>query len=367
MFDSRRCAGTGPEQPPFPGRAGRARWESAAAIAVAVAGVLLVYWWLHSREIGGPAGGGARALAADALDGYLPDDTAAVYTLRVRALLRSRAYRRYYHGKLPAALARDPIIQRGMALTGIQLSADVEWAQAVVGGRDVTRPLLLFRGQVDPGRFQLGPGALERADEAGGVYRYRGREGTAYLAAAGEFLVASADESRVEDALAHAAAPAPARPRHEGVRRLLAEVDQRQTLWLAVSFDALGPLPRLSPDVLNGLLRPVITKAESVRGGVTVRDDLEAEFRFRARDAGGAEAIEAHLREHCEAAPGAALLADPALHPLLDLLGTGKTERDGNDVILRCRLDPVKEAPPRGEKPEQKPYAPRPPVPHEEK
>ena len=115
-------------------------------------------------------------------------------------------------------------------------------------------------------------------------------------------------------------------------------MDRDQAVWLAVSFQKLGPIPRLNDFGLETVLRPVLRHAESVQGGVRFGDEVRAEFVFRAPTEADASELDQDIQAACEIAQGAHLLpgVDPAPLPLLRLLGTGTTRRDGRTVTLRC-------------------------------
>ena len=117
-------------------------------------------------------------------------------------------------------------------------------------------------------------------------------------------------------------------------------MDASQSVWLAVSFDKLGPVPRLADLGLETVLRPILRHAESVRGGVAFGDDVRGQFVFRARTDADARELEQDLNASCTVAQGAYFLPglDPSLLPALEFMGTGTTVRDGRDITLSCRL-----------------------------
>jgi hypothetical protein len=207
--------------------------------------------------------------------------------------------------------------------------------------------LLLFRGRIDPSHFQTGPGEVSRrvvaADAARfALYEYldRRRGEVVRLAPAGEYLAVCDAQAPVLAALQSAAAPCPTAPRDSQLRDLLGIVDRRQQLWLAVSMEQLRPVPRLDSRALEMILRPILQYADAIWGGLTLADDVRAEFVFQARDEAAARNLEELVRSSCEVAQGAPLLpgVDRALLPLFRLAGSGEVSRNGTAVRLTCRL-----------------------------
>jgi hypothetical protein len=332
------------------GHAGRVRWEPLAAFLLAAGGAAFIFWWLHGRgPAGTEAGAAGRAFRPDALAGFRPEDTAAVYLLRVRELLDAPALREPDPKMVPRLLVKEPTTRRWLAAADIEPSADVDWALVLVTRRDLIRPLVVLRGRFDPARFRAGPEGL-RAVEGGPEGLFECRDPmtglTTYVAPAGDCLVAGTDRALVEEALAYAASSAPTGEEDPQMRRrVLGELDPEQLVWLSVDVEAFRQGPAFHPRFAETLLRPLVDNAAGVEGGLTAADDLRAEVRFRARDRKGVKKLEEIVRAGCDLAKGAPLLGgiDRDFRPLFELLGSGQVEREGNDVVLRCRLVPGKE------------------------
>src|SRR6185437_5551269 len=110
-----------------------------------------------------------------------------------------------------------------------------------VGGQ----PLWLIRGRVDRSRMQMGPDKLhETSLDRFRVWEYADRQAnrTTLLASVGDMLVVSESRGRLLAALKHASDPRPSTVRDATLREMLAKVDRRQSLWLAVSIKSLGSL-----------------------------------------------------------------------------------------------------------------------------
>ena len=305
-----------------------------AGAAALLAGLCGCGWMSWSHSSVRPAG---PVFADDALADYLPADAGAVYTLDERRTLEAPAGRRLA-GAIRPFLDKEKGDHPWIDCLGADPMKEVEWAQFVFCPPDLDHPLVLLRG-----RIPLGPGKLrETADGPYPFYELAGpRPGQATsLAQVGAALVVCESRPRFLAALNYAAAPHPVALQDARLRGLLRQVDRNQSVWLAVSFDKLGPVPRLTDFGLETVLRPVLRHAESVYGGVTFGEDVRGEFVFHARTDADARELEQDLIASCTVAQGAYLIPglDPALLPVLEFMGTGTTARDGRDVTLRCRL-----------------------------
>ncbi len=290
----------------------------------------------------------APAFADGALDGYLPPDAGAVYTIDLRQALATPAGR-----GLAAPLRRflegEGTVRPWLDCLGADPLHDVERLQFVFAPPDLNQPLVLLKGRFDSSRFRDGRGLREASE---GPFRFYEAAGPAHgaatdLAPVGDVLAVSASRPRLLAALNYAVAPKPTELQDDCLRDLLREVDRDQAVWLAVSFRKLGPVPRLTDFGLETVLRPLLRHAESVRGGVRFGDEVRGEFVFRAPSEADASALDQDIQAACEIAQGAYLLpgVDPSLSPLLRLLGTGTTHREGRTVTLRCAAPAERLAP----------------------
>jgi hypothetical protein len=316
----------------------KARLAALLLVTALVAVVALRTWGPWT----GPSEEALVSYPPDALAGYLPADSAAIVTVNLRRLEEAPLVR----GRLgPAVRGLVKRVQTGLdwlGPTGIDPLADLDSLQVLFPARDASRPLLLARGRPDPGRFQVGPGKLEPGVvERHRVYDYKDPEaGPVRLAAVGDTLVVCANPARVADALAYAASPRPTPPADAVLRGLLGRVDRGQAVWLAASLERLGPVGRLENRAVELLVRPVLTHARGIEGGLDVGEDLGAAFTFGARDEAGARQLEEALQSVILLAQGAPLLlrGDRELLPVFALLAAGQARREGDTVTLRCRL-----------------------------
>ncbi len=280
------------------------------------------------------------AFADGALDGYLPPDAGAVYTIHLRQALETPAGRGLV-APLRRFLEGEGTVRPWLDCLGADPLHDVERLQFVFAPPDLNQPLVLLKGRFDASRLRAGRGLLREASD--GPFRFYEAPGPAHgpatdLAPVGDVLAASTSRPRLLAALNYAVSPNAAELQDACLSDLLREVDRDQTVWLAVSLRKLGPIPRLTDFGLETVLRPVLRHAESVQGGVRFGDEVRGEFVFRAPTEADASELDQNIQAACEIAQGVDLLpgVEPALAPLLRLLGTGTTHREGRTVTLRC-------------------------------
>ena len=204
-----------------------------------------------------------------------------------------------------------------------------------------------------PARFQTGPDKLQaKTFDHFRVWEYADRPAkrVTLLVPVGDALVVSDTPARVLAALYQASDPRPVTIGDATLRELLQKVDRRQSVWFAASFRKLGAVARIDNFLLEMILRPLFTHAESLYGGLDCGEDVRAELHFLAATEDSAAKLEADLQHICnvaqEVSEGAALLLrQKEMVPLVRLLGTGQTSREGKTVLLRCRLagDQLKE------------------------
>jgi hypothetical protein len=310
--------------------------------AVAAAGVLVAVllrpWQPHSAD-SAPA---SVDYPSDALAEYAPADAAGLLTFDLRALREASLARGRLEMPLRRLAGRVRAELPWLGLAGVDVWADIDRVRVALPAGDADRPLWMVHGRIDPGRFQLGPGRLTpRTADGKRLYEYIDAvTGPTFLAAAGDTLVVSPGKARLTAALDYAAEPHGAEARDPTLRGLLARVDRKQPVWLAVSLAALGDTGRIDNFLLSALISPVLRRARTVQGSIAVGEDVTADFTFRAADEAAAEQLERVLRGGIDVAAGARLLpgADADLLPLLALVSAGEVSRDGVAVRLHSLL-----------------------------
>lgn len=310
----------------------------AGAIGAVLLAGLFGAWLLHgslSDDLG-------NRVPAGTLADYVSEDSEAVLAVNFGQLLATPTARKQLGPILQQLSEQAERELPWMRLAGIKPKDDLDTLFISFSLGTGTEPLGLVRGRFDRLRFQIGPDKLqEKSLDHFRVWEYKERAAkqTTLLTIVGETLVVSQTPSRVQAALKQAGDPQPIRVRDATLRELLAKVDRRQSVWLAASIRKLGPISGIENYLLKMILRPLLSHAESVYGGISCDDDLQAELYFGTATDEDADQLEMDLKSLCEAAPGAALLGrQNELEPLLRLLGSGQIRRDGKTIQLRCRL-----------------------------
>jgi hypothetical protein len=279
---------------------------------------------------------------AGVLADYVPEDSAAVLAVDVRQVRETPMGRQYLWPTMQQLARQIQWRLPWLKLVGIDILDDSNTLRVSFASKGSGEPILLARGQFDRSRLQIGPDKLqERTLDHFRIWEFREPDAkqTTLIAPVADMLVVSETRNRVQAALKHASDPQPIRVRDATLRQILAKVDRRQSLWLAASMKKLASISEIDNYLLKMVLRPLVARAESVYGGITCDEDLQAELHFSSATEADASQLEADLRSICEAAPGITLLGRKnELLPLLQLLAAGQINREGKTIRFRCRL-----------------------------
>lgn len=282
-------------------------------------------------------------LPSDVLADYVPEDSAALLTVDVPSLRESPMGRKRLVPLVQQLVREGEGELSWIAWLGIDPLNDLDSLQISFASGGVGQPLWLARGRLDRSRFHSTEQAREITVDHFRMWEYRDRQTkrTTTLAAAGDALLASETPARVLAALKYARKrPAGKSDAPVSLREMLTKVDRRQSVWVAASLEKLGSVRRIDNFWLEAVLRPLLTHAASVYGGITCGEDVRADLHFHAATEENAERLEADLKSLREMTGGASLFLgrQHELLPLLLLLGAAETNRDGNNVSLHCRL-----------------------------
>lgn len=315
----------------------RRRWMGLVAVGAVLVLLLLFLFrdWLSNFWPGED-----DSFPPGVLADYVPEDSQALLFMDARALRDSPMGRQRLEPLLQKGLQRAGQELRWMELFGINPLADLDTILISFSPSSGAQPLSLLRGRFDRSRLQQGPDKLHatKIDHLR-VWEYtdRAAKETTLLALLGDMLVVGETRDRVAAALRQARAPHPLTVRDATLRQALAEVDRRQTVWLAASKESLAPLDEIKE---LALLRPLWGHMQSIYGGIICGDDVRAEFHFEAATEEEAIRLETTLQNLREAAPGAAFLLRRQKEwlPLLRLLAVSTIVREGKSIRLRSRL-----------------------------
>jgi serine/threonine-protein kinase len=270
---------------------------------------------------------------SEALADYLPPGCAGVVALNVKQMLSSEV--RKPHGRLGLA----PPVRDVLGLLGIDPERDVEWVRVCLRAGKDRRHLVIGRGKVTRSRLKLGgEGRLEPITDEGRPlhYQLRGPDGPVYFGLAPPYVLVSQNQNSVVAGLNHA-------ERHKASEQqrplppLLANVDRRQTAWLALDLDRL----KLAPAKKQPFKLDVFQKhARHLHGGITYGHDLRGRFVVEARDEKGAARLERAVSAVRDLVrdTGREREPDMDLDALARLFGTATIIRAGKVLTLSCSL-----------------------------
>jgi hypothetical protein len=297
-------------------------------------------------ETATPTPSPASQPGVDPLAGFVPPKAAAVFTLNLHQMLQSPAFAKLHGTQWEADLRKGNKGWSWVPLVGADPGKDLQQVQFFLFPHVNNPAMVLARGRFNPGHFVLGPNRLEEVpagvEKSLRFFHHKdARTGTTTLfAPIGSDLIV-AEASRMTAVVALATGVTQVRPPEDSLLQArLKEVDRQQSLWLAVSFDKLNPVPRLDHAVLELYLRPLLRCAQSVQGGITYgTDEVRAHFVFHARDDDNASKLEKFLRDTCEAAKAARHgVKEKDLLPWFRLLAVCQRQRAGTRVELHGRL-----------------------------
>jgi len=327
------------------GRPRRRSWRLILLSSLFIAGLVVASFLYHDQlsSLWNAENDLGNRFPPGALADYIPEDSQAVLAVNVRQLVDSPAGRQQLTPVLQYLIHQAGGQLRWMDLLGINPLDDLDYLQisfAPAGGGD---PLWLARGRFDRSRFQIGQDKLQEAKlDHFRIWEHIDRRAkrTTIVAPVGDVFVVSESGGGVQAALKQASNPHPLAVHNAMLRNLLPNVDRRQTVWVAASLKRLGSISEIEDYWLRLLLRPLVSHAERVYGGIVCADDVRADLLFRAATEAAAERLEMSLQNIRDlAGEGASLLVrQKELLHLLQLLGSGEIHRDGTTILLRCQV-----------------------------
>jgi hypothetical protein len=301
--------------------------------------------WL-SLVVGVPLLVGTLPARAAEVDKFLPSDAEAVVTINVRQILDSELVKKYGLEHLKQAIKSKDEVQQTLESLGLDPLKDIDaFVSASPGGADTDKGLFILHGKFDVAKFKAKgeEAAKEHKDivkiiKAGDhtVYEVTLPQSpqTFHVAVVdSSTIVAAVSKEYVTDAFDKAAGKKEAAVKKE-VRDLIQKADAKQSLWVAALGSGLakGQLAG-DPDA-----KAVLDKIKTLTGGVTVGDEVKAEFVIGAKSDKNAKELADVIEQGVMKAKG--LLGFIAaqqkqLAPLLSVLETVKINAAGSDVTVK--------------------------------
>ena len=287
------------------------------------------------------------ARAAD-VDKLLPNDCECVLTVNVAQLLGSDLNKKHGLLKMEELLKSDEGIQdhlKSLGLDPLKDIASVAWASADTG--DASKALIIIHGKFDPKKFEAKAdevvqtyGDVLKIHKVGPARFYEvsipGQSPYFVAVVDSGTIVASAGKEYVVEALTKAAGSKKSEVKKE-LADLVRKVEADRTLWLVALKSALEHSPLSADD--NA--RPVLAKIETGYLGVSVSQELKAEFDLTTKSAETAKELDKELMEKLDRAKGiVSILVGNVkeLQILLDLAEAMKVTSQGSTVSLRGQI-----------------------------
>lgn len=280
--------------------------------------------------------GALPARAAD-IDKYLPDDTEAVLTVNFKQLTQAGLVKPRL-GLLTFAIMSSSTLQKAMTDVGFDPLKDLTTITvAIPGGKAPEDGLILVEGTFHPEKIDAKANELAKTMKdnvkvlkSGNytLYQAEPRGGRGIILAQPIFscivdknLVAfSASKDSLVELLDKKAGKKQTKLKKE-VATLLGQVDRKQSITLVALTRKLGD------QAVQGLM----SKVKNLTGGITIGDDLKADFVIAAKNAGDAKAV-------AEAIQDSMKLASSEIAGASDVLDQFKVQVVGSNVRIQGRL-----------------------------
>ena len=268
-------------------------------------------------------------------DKYLPNGSDSVVAINVKQLLAAPALKIGLE-EFKKQLAGSDEAQQALKALGFDPLKDIERIVAGGSGQNPDEVLMVIQGKFDVDKFaalaeQAAQGGQVKIVKKGGYTLYeatppQAQGQTVTLAFIdGTAIVAAANQSLVLDALDKKAGKKKAELKKELIDQL-AKVNANQSVSVIMLESALANAPV-----------PALMKLTSITGGLTLTDELKAEFNLNTKNADDAKTIGEEARDGLNQAKAiVALMAaqQKQLAPLADILTSVKVNTKGNSISV---------------------------------
>lgn len=277
----------------------------------------------------------------------LPDDTSAVISVNVRQIMDSPLAKKYALDLIKQAINDQAGAKKVLEALGLDPLKDID--QLIVAAPDLSdtdEGLVIVTGKFDPAKIRnlAAEAAKNQADQfkihkAGDYTLYEIKApdlpAPAFAAVADKnTLVIAPKQEYAVAALDKAAGKKTTALKNKAMGALLQQIDGKQSVWVAVAGSALE---KGIPGLDDPNVKEFLSKLDAVAGGLTVTDDIKAQFVLNAKDVKGAKELSQGVGEGInQGLVIIALLAgqQKELAPLVDVLkGVKVNQRDKSVVI----------------------------------
>jgi hypothetical protein len=309
----------------------------------------------------------APAPAAE-VDKFLPNDSEAVTTVNFRQILDSPLVKKYGLEPLQQAIKSNDEVQKILDSLGLDPLKDIDsLTSSSPGGTDADKKgLLILHGRFNLDKIQATAEkvAKDKPDslkirKAGDYTLYeatmappgQGEKQTFFVALIDKnTLAASPSQDYAVDALDKANGKKTTMLKNKEVQQLIEKADAKQSLWIAALSHGLA-VGQLAQDEK---FKEILDKVKTLSGGITVSDDVKAEFLIVAKDADKAKEVAGAIDEGLGKVKFfVSLLAmnKKELAPAITALETVKVNAKGSDITVKGEIskDVIEKAVNRGQ------------------
>jgi hypothetical protein len=287
------------------------------------------------------------AQAAD-VEKYLPDGTVVVMSVNVKQLLDSPLVKNHFLDKLQAALKQNGEMSETLKALGLDPLKDItRFTAASTGTNTDSKALMILSGNFDPAKFEAV--AAKSAEQHVGGLKMTNDNGHKILEVQlpqrpkpllvcvldKNTIVASADKECLEEAFARTG-DQQAKLQKE-VEDLLKEVDEEQSLWIAMLGEALSKNEMIPDEKTKKNLQNI----DTISAGLTVSNDIKLLVNVFAKSSDGAKELANALTELLNGLKGfVAMMAanQKELAPAVGIVDSIKVLTEGKKVIVKSEV-----------------------------
>jgi hypothetical protein len=283
---------------------------------------------------------------------YLPDDTEMVISVNIKQLLSTKLFKDNVTGVLKDLIAGSEEAKDILKDLGFDPFKDLHRVLiASPGSTEADRGLIIVQGEFDVAKLKAKGEELAKnqtvklhkiADGVGGNHlifemSVPGVQLPWFVcAAAKDAILISPGKDYVVDALKKNPIKNPVALKNKGFQDLLEKVDDKQTVYLAGTADAVARTG------LGDLAKDYLTRMDGLAGGVKLEDDLHLEVVLGSKTVADARSLSKSINDlHTQGLLIVGLLAtqDENLGPALDILKSLRCTQKDKAVTIKARID----------------------------
>jgi len=282
---------------------------------------------------------------------YLPDDTEIVVSLNFKQVVNSKVFKDTLLGPVKDLLKSDDV-RPWLEQIGLDPLNDLHRVLiASPGSTEIDRGLIIVQGVFDPAKFKANADDLAKTgvkrhqivDGAGGmqgIYEFplTGQQFPWFVCVpAKDTVLISPGKDYIVDALKRNPLKNPAGLKNKNFQDVLDKVDDKQSVYVAATAEALGRL-----GLPDGVTKELFQKLDGLAGGFKLEESLDIEFVLGCRNVDDARSLHRTINTlHTQGLLVLGLLAnqDPGVETALDVLKAVRFATKDRTVTLKGRID----------------------------